>query len=551
MNGVVLGRPGAVGGDPDTSIGLDGVNDTVRVPNAAALNSSSAMSLETWLRPSPLPATSATIARKEGQYLVRLQWNGTVTFRLWKGTGITEVSTPAGAIAAGSWSHLAVTWDGATMRVYVNGTQRASGSLAAPANVTTQDLYFGSSYNSYDYYVGGLDEGAVYTTALSAARVQAHYSAATSVDTTPPSPTLASPANGSTMDARPTFAGSGGMTAGDAPTVTIRVYGGTAASGTPVQTLSATVQPASTFSVRAQSLVSGTYTAVAEQSDSGGNVGRSDPSTFTVAAGADPVVLAAGDIVGCDTFGDEATASLLDGLRGTVLTLGDHAYEDATVSDFRDCYDATWGRHKARTTPGVGDHEYRTPNATPYFNYFGAAAGDPAKGYYSYNLGAWHIVVLNATCAQIGGCGAGSPEEQWLRQDLTANLSACTLVVEHKPRFSSGSIHGSSTTYQPFWQAMYDNGVELVLGGDDHVYERFAPQTPTGVADPVRGIRQITVGTGGRGLYSFGTIKANSEVRNNTTFGVLQVTLHSASYDWRFVPEAGRTFTDSGTTACH
>jgi hypothetical protein len=318
-----------------------------------------------------------------------------------------------------------------------------------------------------------------------------------------------------------------------------------------VQTLSTTVQPVGTFSVLAQPLASGTYTAVAEQSDSAGNVGRSNPSTFMAEAGGDPVVLAAGDIVGCNTLGDEATASLLDRLRGSVLTLGDHVYEDSTASDFRDCYDATWGRHKARTRPAIGDHEYRTPGATPYFNYFGAAAGDPAKGYYSYNLGAWHVVALNAVCAEIGGCGTGSPEEQWLRQDLVANQSWCTLVVLHKPRFSSGAVHGSSTTYEPFWQAMYDNGVDLVLGGDDHVYERFAPQTPAGVADPVRGIRQITAGTGGRVLYSFATIEPNSEVRNNDAFGVLEVTLHSMSYDWRFVPEAGRSFSDAGSTGCH
>jgi hypothetical protein len=551
LNGVALGRQGAVGGDPNTAIALDGTNDTVRVPNAAALNSSGAMSLEAWIRPSPLPATSATLARKEGQYLVRLTWNGAVTFRLWKGSGLTEVTTPAGAIGGGSWSHLAVTWDGATMRVYVGGTLRASGPLAAPANVTTQDLYLGSSYNSYDYLAAAVDEVAVYGAALPAARVQAHYAAATSVDTTPPSPTLVAPANGSTVDATPNFGGTGGTGPGDAPTVTVRVYDGTSPSGTAVQTLSAAVLADGTFSVRASPLASGTYTAVAEQADAAANVGRSNPSTFTVNASADPVILAAGDIAGCDTFGDEATAALLDRLPGTALTLGDHVYEDATASDFADCYDPTWGRHKARTLPTIGDHEYRTPDAKPYFDYFGAVAGDPAKGYYSHDIGAWHIISLNEVCVEIGGCGAGSPEEQWLRADLAAHPAQCTLALLHKPRFSSGAIHGSSTTYQPFWQALYDHRADLVLSGDDHVYERFAKQTPTGVADPVRGIREIIAGTGGRSHYNFGTIQPNSEARNNTAFGVLEVTLHATSYDWQFVPEAGRTFTDSGTTACH
>jgi acid phosphatase type 7 len=551
MNGVALGRPGAVGGDPDTAIAVDGANDTVRVANAAGLNSTSAMSLEAWLKPLSLPATSATIARKEGQYLVRLYSNGSVRFRLWKGSGITEISTPAGAIGAASWSHVVVTWDGATMRIYVGGTVRASGSLAAPANVTAQDLYLGSSYNSYDYYTGGIDEVAVYGAALSATRVQAHYAAATSVDTTAPAPRLMAPTNGSTTDATPNFGGSGGTTPGDAPTVTVRVYSGTAASGTPAQSLPAAVQTAGTFSVRASPLASGTYTAVAEQADAAGNVGRSDPSTFTVNASGDPVILAAGDIAGCGTFGDEATAALLDRLPGTVLTLGDHVYEDATASDFANCYDPTWGRHKARTRPTIGDHEYRTPGAAPYFDYFGAVAGDRAKGYYSYDLGAWHVISLNEVCSQIGGCGAGSPEEQWLRADLAAHPAQCTLAILHKPRFSSGAIHGSDPSFQPFWQALYDHRAELVLSGDDHVYERFAKQTPTGAADPVRGIREIIAGTGGRSHYNFGTIKPNSEVRNNTAFGVLQVTLHATSYDWQFVPEAGQTFTDSGTTACH
>jgi acid phosphatase type 7 len=204
-----------------------------------------------------------------------------------------------------------------------------------------------------------------------------------------------------------------------------------------------------------------------------------------------------------------------------------------------------------RTGCGVGDHEYRTTGAAGYFNYFGAAAGNPTQGYYSWDLGGWHVVELNATCAQIGGCAAGSPEEQWLRADLAAHPAACTIVVEHKPRFSSGSIHGSSTTFQPFWQALYEANAELVLSGDDHVYERFAPQTPGGTLDVARGIRQFVVGTGGRSHYSFGTIRPNSQVRNNDAFGILKITLRSNSYEWQFVPETGKTFTDSGSESCH
>jgi len=335
--------------------------------------------------------------------------------------------------------------------------------------------------------------------------------------------------------------------------VTVRLYSGSSAGGSAIQTLTAAVQPVGTFSVRASSLASGTYTAQAEQSNDAGGIGLSSSRTFTVDASAPPVMLAAADIAACDTFGDEATAAVLDRLGGTVVSVGDHVYEYATVADFRDCYDATWGRHKARTRPVVGDHEYFQAGAGTYFDYFGAAAGDRAKGgYYSYNLGSWHVVVMNTTCNQVpGGCAAGSPEEQWLRADLAANQSSCTLVYMHAPRFSSGSIHGNQPAVQPFWQASYDAGVEVVVSGNDHVYERFAPQTPGGAADPANGIRQFVVGSGGRSHYSFGTIRANSEVRNNDAFGVLKLSLRPGAYDWQFVAEAGKTFSDSGTTSCH
>jgi hypothetical protein len=301
----------------------------------------------------------------------------------------------------------------------------------------------------------------------------------------------------------------------------------------------------------AAALASGTYSAVAEQADSMGRIGRSPQTTFTVDAQADPVLLAAGDIAACDTFGDEATAAVLDGPPGTVVPVGDLTYEDGTTQEFTECYDPTWGRHKARTKPVVNGHEYRTPNAAPYYAYWGPVAGDPTKGYYSYNVGSWHVIALNAQCSAVGGCGAGSPQEQWLRADLAANPALCTIAFLHAPRFSSGSIHGSSTAMQPFWQALYERGAELVISGDDHIYERFAPQTPTGIADPAQGIREIIAGTGGRSHYAIGTIKANSEVRNVDSFGILKLTLHPGGYDWRFVPEAGKTFTDSGTGTCH
>jgi hypothetical protein len=266
----------------------------------------------------------------------------------------------------------------------------------------------------------------------------------------------------------------------------------------------------------------------------------------------DPVFVGAGDIASCaSSSADEATAKLLDGIPGTVYTLGDNVYESGTDAEFADCYDPSWGRHKARTRPIVGNHDYRTPGASGYYKYFGAAAGESSKGYYSYDLGAWHIVALNSMCQNVGGCGATSPMVTWLKSDLATNPSSCTLAYWHHPVFSSGAEHGNNPKMIPSWDALYDAGADVVLSGHDHDYERFAPQTSSGVADPARGMREFVVGTGGKSLYAFGTIRANSEVRNSDTNGVLKLTLHAASYDWEFVPEAGKTFSDSGTDECH
>jgi hypothetical protein len=266
----------------------------------------------------------------------------------------------------------------------------------------------------------------------------------------------------------------------------------------------------------------------------------------------DPVLVGAGDIADCTQLAGAAkTAILLDRISGTVFTLGDNAYLSGTPQQFRDCYAPTWGRHKARTHPAAGNHEYQTAYATGYFDYFGPAAGDPNKGWYSYDLGVWHIAVLNSNCSQIGGCGRGSKQEAWLREDLAAHPAPCVAAMWHHPRFSSGAEHGDDPEVRDLWKALTDAGADLVLAGHEHVYERFAPQTADGKADPEHGLRQITVGTGGRELYAWGRIKPNSEVRDNKTFGVIKLTLHPDSYDWEFLPVDGETFTDSGSAKCH
>ncbi len=263
------------------------------------------------------------------------------------------------------------------------------------------------------------------------------------------------------------------------------------------------------------------------------------------------VLVGAGDIADCrDLSGAEATAKLLQQTPGTVMAVGDLAYPDGSKENFA-CYDKTWGRVKARTRPAPGNHEFVAPGAAPYFEYFGAAAGDPQNGYYSYELGTWHILVLNSECADVGGCGAGSRQEKWLRADLAAHPAACTLAYWHKPLFSSGSAHGNDVSVKPLWQALYDANADVVVTGHDHDYERFALQNANGAADPARGIREFVVGTGGKNQRPFGDIDANSEARNADAFGVLKLTLHPGSYDWQFIPVAGKTFVDSGSGKCH
>jgi hypothetical protein len=278
---------------------------------------------------------------------------------------------------------------------------------------------------------------------------------------------------------------------------------------------------------------------------------RANSSFAAPSPGQTAVLIGAGDIADCkDLSGAEATAKLLDQNAGTVMAVGDLAYPDGTKENFV-CYDKTWGRAKARTRPAAGNHEFHSAGGTPYFDYFGAAAGDPKTGYYSYELGAWHIIVLNSECLDVGGCEAGSPQEKWLRADLTSHPVACTLAYWHKPLFSSGGAHGNDLTVKPLFQALYEANADVVINGHDHDYERFAPQDPEGSPDSKRGIREFVVGTGGKNHRPFGATKPNSELRDATAFGILKLTLKPNSYDWEFIPEAGKIFTDSGSGMCH
>ena len=245
-----------------------------------------------------------------------------------------------------------------------------------------------------------------------------------------------------------------------------------------------------------------------------------------------------------------ATSDLLVGAaHEAVFVLGDIQYELGAGAAFDASYDATWGRVKSSTRPVPGNHEYGTAGAAGYFEYFGTAAGDPAKGYYSFEIGEWHIVALNSNCAEVGGCDAGSAQERWLRADLATHAARCTLAYWHHPRYSSG-MHGSDRAYRAFWQALYDEGADVVLVGHDHDYERFAPQDATGRRDDERGIRQFVVGTGGRSMRRFSRVEPNSEARDASSFGILELVLGAAAYEWRFRAAVG-SFADAGSARCH
>ena len=268
----------------------------------------------------------------------------------------------------------------------------------------------------------------------------------------------------------------------------------------------------------------------------------------------DPILVGAGDVASCDDLsGAYATAKLIEKIPGTVFVAGDLAYPDGSDENFSKCYEPTWGRFKDRTRPAPGNHEYHSDGASGYARYFGAAAGDPKKGYYSYDLGTWHIITLNSECKEVGGCDATSPQGLWLKQELEQkHKNGCVLAYFHKPLFSSGGSHGNDPLMKPLWDFLYHAGADVVINGHDHNYERFAPQDPEGKADPEHGIREFVVGSGGKNSHrKMGVLKPNSEARNDDTFGVLKLTLHAKSYDWEFVPEAGKTFTDSGSGNCH
>jgi 3',5'-cyclic AMP phosphodiesterase CpdA len=265
-------------------------------------------------------------------------------------------------------------------------------------------------------------------------------------------------------------------------------------------------------------------------------------------------ILVAGNIATCGTTNDEATAAILDTLPGTIFTLGDNVFPDGSTGAYTNCYQPSWGRHKSRTYAALGNHEYNTGNADPSYDYFGDRAGPRGLGYYSLDLGNWHIIVLNVNYATVNPTKVfeGSAQEKWLKADLAAHPKSCTLALWHNGRFfSSDTLGWNSNAYVTgLWKRLYDAGVDVVLNGEQHDYERFPPMTFTGSLDGVKGIREFNIGTGGESTETMVSVAQYSEARSDA-FGILKLTLDAGTYSWEFVPTVPGQFSDTGAGKCH
>ena len=556
------------------AVSLNGTSQNATVPDAAnnSLDLTTGMTLAAWIRPGAAAtqdlikkATNGAINGYElslasptspaGQKVfVRLnQFTSSDSFRI---NSTTTYPTN------GTWIHVAATYDGSTIKLYINGVQEG-GDLTGPAAIATNSLAVGLGAQSDNTrrYTGLLDDARIYATALSAAQIAALASSAP-----PNAPTLNSPADGATgIGTSPTL--SVGVSDPDANPLTVTFFGRPFASGNFAQIAQNTgVASGTNTTTTWASLGAGQRFEWYVEVNDGTTTTTGPTWTFNTAPGADPVFVGAGDIASCDVTTDTDTGILLEGIQGNVWTTGDNVYDFGTTQEFTDCYAPTpWGGAgiKPRTRPVPGNHDWGTggprEDLVPYFAYFGANATDGGgKSYYSYNIAGsnWHVVNLDSECQLVpGGCAAGSAQDVWLETDLAANSTKNVIALWHKPRYSSGATDYQAM--QPLWDDLYAAGVDILLDGHDHIYERTVPMKSGAtlvdppVADPTYGIRQFTVGTGGEAHHGLATPLPTSVVRNDTTFGILKLTLHATTYDWTFLPIAGSTFTDSGTGSVH
>ena len=293
--------------------------------------------------------------------------------------------------------------------------------------------------------------------------------------------------------------------------------------------------------------------SVAPIASAGGSAGTApslpEPGSASIGPDGDAHLVGAGDIARCGEQGDEQTAALIAAIPGTVFVAGDGAYDDGSATQYRSCYEGSWGQFKDRTRPVPGNHDYVTADAAGYLGYWGAQARPNGTTWYAFETGAWHVVMLDSNCDKVGGCGPESAQGRWLAADLKASNAQCTLAIFHHPRWSSGE-HGNDRDMDAFWRPLHAAGVDLIVNGHDHDYERFAPLDPSGAEDRQHGIRELVVGTGGGVLRQFSATAAHSEFRLAGAYGVIELVLRPTSYAWAFDPVDGGV-SDRGSSLCH
>lgn len=471
---------------------------------------------------SPRPVQGPTAGRLyTGTGWVRSDAPGRTTclyLREWSSSGSHLASARQCVVATSSWQRFPTvsytSQGGASIEEYVYST--------------------GSSGSSFEVDALSLDDGA---------------GASPPPDTTPPDTTIDSgPADGSSSDDTTASFSFSASESGSAfqcaldgaawsPCTSPATYGGLAAS-------------AHTFAVRA---IDGAGNADPSPATRSWTV-TAPPPPPPPPAGSDPTMLLVGDQHACDGSGIGPVASLMASLDpdgvDPIASLGDASGDEGTASEYTNCFDPWWGQFKSRVRPAIGNHDWTTKNADGYFGYWGAAAGPVNEGWYSYDVGTWHVVVLSSYCGEVGGCGLGSPQVAWLKQDLAAHPAQCTLAYWHHPYFTSSPQPGTSGNTSGFWTTLYHYGADVVVNAHVREYERFAPQDPSGNADPANGMREFVVGTGGGDLIGYSSRATNSEAIEDTAWGVLELTLHPGTYDWRFVSTDG-TYGDAGSGACH
>ena len=559
------------------SVKLDGATGHVAVADADALEPGDTVTIEAWIK-------RASVGGSDWQLIAHKGWRG-YSFGFAADNRLVLAKSGVGLIASANvslvdtagWHHVAFTKSGAAVRLYLDGADVTGLVINRVLERNRAPLNVGRNVSGSGAFHGWIAHVAVYAQALTADRIRAHVDARFAAPEPPPPPPDTTPPTApaglvATATSSTAVALRWSASSDDTAVAAYHVFRG----GTQIATTTGTSY------ADGNRAAGTTYSYTVRAHDAAGNVSASSnvasvttpaAPTTTTTSDSEAVIAAAGDIACDPSFAyfngglgtaswchQKHTSDILLGMQqkgelDALLALGDLQYNDTTYSEFMNSYAPSWGRVKSVTYPVPGNHEFHTTNAAAYCQYFGPAArckdgSAKAGAFYSFNVGSWHIVALNSNCWP-GMCEANGAQVAWLKADLAANASKCTLAYWHHPRFSSGH-HGNDARFDPFWRALYDDGAEIVLNGHEHIYERFGPQDPAARADSTRGIRQFTVGVGGKSVSGFSTtVRANSEVRSRAAFGVLKLRLRPGSYTWEFVAEAGKTFTETGSGTCH